>query len=867
MKRIIILIFISSANYFAQTSLIDSLQSKIQTDTTFTGNISNSIDTVKNKSFDVDDIIYSSAEDSLTFDLNNKKMYIYGTGELKYKNTVLKGAKIDVDFETSELSAEGTFETVDSLKNKLTQTPVLTEGDETYEGSSLKYNFKTKRGFISAAKNKKGDARYEGKAVKKVDENTYFIKEGIYTTCEGDTPSTYFSAKEMKVIQKDKIIAKWIFMHIGGVPLPLPIPFAVFPNEKGRRSGIITPSYGTTRDRGSYFRNFGYYFALSNYTDLALTGDYYTRGGYRVRSRFRYNKKYSFSGSFNANYSNLIIGEDNDPDKSVQTDWSVALNHNQVFTPTLRLDANLQFQTGGFIRNNSVSYNNLLKTDITSNATLSKRWDESGNSLTLSYSRVQNLQTGNVMEVLPSISFSKSQTYPFKRKNSSARDQKWYEYIGYNYRGEFRNTRRKTDDNLTVHGGIQHSVSVGATPKIGYFNISPRLSYVEKWYNKRTERYVEQISDVQSLNGFRQTINNIAAHDTVLEREFHDINMIRTFDFSLATSTKLYGMMQPRILGIEAIRHTLTPSVSYNYRPDFADRTWGYYESIQRTDGTIEEYDPYSGEVFGGVPRGESQSINFNIGNRFEMKTMEDPTDTTSKPEKIELLNLNVSSGYNFAADSLGLSDLRLSFRTKIANLLNFSGSSIYTFYDFNENKRKINKYLASEGKGLFRLTNLRFSISASISADKLKSKEKKKENSSERTGILQGRKRNYTNLYADEDDEADFAIPWNLNLTYNFNLSKPTPAKGIINSNVGVNLGFNLAKKWKFGIRGNYDFQREEISAPQITVHRDLDCWEMNFTWKPIGIYRGFRFEIRMKAPELRDIKITKTSGLYTGR
>ena len=862
MKRIIILILFLSADIFAQSVITDSLKSRLNIDSTLTNKVSQKIDSTKNKKIDVDDIIYSSASDSLTFDIANKKMFIYGTGELKYKNTVLKGGKIDVDFETSDLSAEGSFETEDSLQNKTAQTPVLTEGDETYEGSKLKYNFKTKRGFISAAKNKKGDARYEGKAVKKVDENTYFIQEGIYTTCEGDTPSTFFSAKEMKVIQKDKIIARWIFMHVGGVPLPLPIPFAVFPNEKGRRSGIIVPSYGTTRTRGSFFRNFGYYFALSDYTDLALTGDYYTRGGYRLRSRFRYNKKYNYSGSFNANYSDLITGEDSDPDKTRQTDWSVSLSHNQIFTPTLRLDANLQFQTGNFLSNNSVSYNNLLKKDITSNATLSKRWDESGNSLTISYSRVQNLQSGNVTELLPSISFSKSQSYPFKRKNGSARDQRWFEYIGYNYRGEFSNSRRRIDDKLTIKGGFQHNINVGASPKIGYFNISPRLSYVEKWYNKKTERYVEQINDVQSFTGFRQSINSIAAHDTVLEREVHDINMIRTFDFSLATSTKLYGMMQPRILGIEAFRHTITPSISYNYRPDYSSNSWGYYESIQRTDGTIERYDPYSGEVFRGVSSGESQSINFNIGNRFEMKTMEDPTDTTSKAEKIDLLNLNISGGYNFAADSLGMADLRLNYRSKIGKFLNFQGSSIYTFYDFNKDKnpRRINKYLYSEGKGLFRLTNLRFSVTASISGDKLKGSDKKKRKKD--NGIVADKQQNYTNLYADEDDEADFSIPWNLNLTYNFNLAKANPTKGIITSNIGVSLGFNLAKKWKFGIRGNYDFQREEISAPQVTIHRDMDCWEMNFSWKPIGMYSGYRFELRMKAQELKDIKITKTEG-----
>jgi len=865
MKRVLIILFFYLGVTILNAQITDSLSLIPQIDTNLVNTISKIADSTKGKSFDVDDIIYSSASDSIKFDLVNKKMYIFGTGELKYKNTKLDGGKININFETNDLEAEGIIDTADSAAvNGLTQLPELTEGDENYKGSKLKYNFKTKRGFISAAKNIKGDTRYEGTAVKKVDKDTYFVKEGLYTTCEGDTPSTYFTAEEMKVIQKDRIIAKWIFMHIGGVPIPIPIPFAVFPNERGRRSGIIAPTYGSIANRGQYFRNFGYFFAINDYMDLSLTGDYYTRGGYGFRGRYRYAKRYDYNGNLNGGYSQILTGEDEDPNKTRQTDWNISFNHNQNFTPTLKLDASLSFQSGSYLQNNSTSLTELLEKDIRSNATLSKRWEESGNSLNLNYSRTQNLESGDIREILPNISFNKSQSYPFKRKGSSSKDQVWYEYIGYNYSGQFRNNRNKIDGDLKIRGGIKHNVSVSASPKLSYFNVSPRLNYVEKWYNKKTNKVIETVQDISNSSLFFQSLNNVNAHDTLITKDVHDINMVRTYDFSLSASTKIYGMMQPKMLGVDAFRHTLTPSISYRYTPDFSDEKWGYYESYRNSDGTVERYDPYANEVFSGVGSGESQSVNFSVGNLFEIKTAKDPTDTTSESKKVTLLNLDLSTGYNFAADSLKLSDLRVSYRTKIGNILNFSGSSGYTFYDYDDGKR-INRYLASEGKGLFRLTNLNFSISASLSGEKLSGEKRTGEKDNKEEEFQSFKKNDYVKLY--EDEESDFSIPWNLSLNYNYSLSKPTPAKARINSNIGVNLGFNLAKNWKFGVRGNYDFQNEEFSAPQVTIYRDLGCWEMNFSWNPIGTYTGFRFEIRMKAPELRDVKVTRTRGLYSGR
>ncbi len=808
---------------------------------------------------DIDAVVFASSTDSLTFDVKNKRMFIFGSGELKYKQSQLQGGEVIADFRTNTLDAKGIVDTADSTGKSFVQTPVLTEAGEQYEGFKLKYNFKTQAGFISMAKNKEENSRYEGEKVRKVNKDVYFIEDGIYTTCSQDPPHTHFSASKMKVIQGDKIIARWIFMHIGGVPIPIPLPFAVFPNETGRRSGIIVPNYGLTSNQGSFFRNFGYFWAINDYMDLTMTGDYYTRGGFGTRGRLRYTKRYNYSGNINAGYSNVKIGESNDPDKQRSTDWNIALSHHQDFNPTTKLDANLSFQSGSYLQNNTFDYTNRLTQDINSSATLNKRWEGSGNSMSISYQRSQNLSTGNIREVLPSVNFNKPLSYPFANKSGDTKNKQWYEYLGYNYSGQFKNNRNKIEGDLETRGGIQHNLNFSASPKLSYFSISPRVSYTEKWYNKRIKQSVVPLYDTAGT----------FVRDSVVTEDIHDINMVRSFDAAISANTKIYGMFPVNALGVDAIRHTVTPSISYNYRPDFSKQSWGYYDEYTTTDGTIVEYDKYRNEVFGGASSGESQSINFSVGNIFEMKTMKDPIDTTSEAQKIQLLNLSASTGYNFAADSLRLADLRLSYRTQIGEFLNFSGSSGYTFYDFEENeitgaRRKVNRYLASAGKGLFRLTNLSFSISTTLSGDKIAGEE--------RTGIEdetldefeQMQRNDYIGIY--DEPPADFTVPWNLSLNYNYSINKSDPSLAQIRSNIGGNLGINLTKNWKLTFRGNYDLEEKKLSAPHVTIYRDLECWEMNLQWYPTGSLRGFRFEIRLKAPELSDVKVNKSGGAVSG-
>lgn len=870
-KKLSFIIFFVASVLFSQqkeSSVVSPIADSIKSAQKDSIAISDSLK--QKKENDIDAVINAAASDSLIFQVKKKKMYMYGSGELKYKSTDLKSAKIFIDYDKNELEAFGVEDTSDTAKVKLKGLPRLTEGGETFEGSYIRHNFKTQKGFISLAKNKEKDQRYEGEKVKKVDKSTFFIEDGMFTSCESDTPHTYFTASQMKVMQKDKIIAKWIFMNIGGVPLPIPLPFAVIPNESGRRSGIIIPGYGQDGRRGQYFHNFGYFWALSDYFDVALTGDYYTKGGWGARSRFRYAKRYDFNGSLDAGYSKISIGDANDPTskRSEQSDWRLSWNHFQSIDPTAQLSANLQFVSSNYLNNNSIDYNTLLSQQIYSAASFSKSWENS--SISVNYSRTQYLNNGDVDEAFPNVSYSQNVFYPFRNESSFTEGkQKWYELIGISYSGQFSNSNSKKENVKTSKLGALHNISLNFSPKVGYVNVSPNFGYQEKWYNKRIKMEPTKYNYTYSSTGKTET------RDTVIERSIKELNFVRTFSMGVSASTKIYGVMNPNLLGVESFRHTLMPSISYNYQPDFSDDVWGYYDSYTDAKGNKVRYDKYRNEIFGGGGSGRSQSINFSVGNVFEIKMAKTPGDTTKEQKKIQLLNFDASVGYNFAADSMKLRDLSLSYRTQIGDLLNLSGSSSYTFYDQiveksqsgQDNYRYVNQYLASNGKGLFRLTNLNFSISSTLSGERLKSDEQKEvKNPDANDDLVAIKKKDFIALY-DDSQTPDLTIPWNLSLSYNFNFSKPNPSQSDVFSNLSADLGFSLTKNWKFTVRGSYDFQEKKVSAPQITVFRDLHCWEMNFTWNPLGTYNGFRFEIRMKAPELQDIKVTKSEGLYSGR
>jgi len=854
MRSIILLTILLSGILSAQNEIVPNIEHKDSvsfiTDSTLAKSDSLKTDSAKTTS-DIDSIIYSSAKDSIIFFLDEKKMNLYGSGDMKYKETELKSGKIIVDFETSNVESFGLG--IDSATQKEKESPVLVDKGEEYKGMRMRYNFKSTKGYITYAASEIEQASYSGAKIKKVDKQTFFIENGVYSTCTLEHPHYYFFGSEMKMVQKQQLIGKWIWLAFGDVPFPIPLPFVVFPLESGRRSGLLAPAIGDRAGYGRYFSRFGYFWAINDYMDLALTSDYYTKGGYTLNSTFRYMKRYDFTGNFEASYSDLHRGELTDPDYNEQKNWRLRWVHNQTITPSSRLDVNLEFMSGSYFQQNSSSYNDLLRQQIVSNANYSKSWEEAGSSISLGYSRNQDLSSGNITEYLPNFSFSKSQMYPFKSKHFSG-EQKWYELIGLNYSNQFQNRRVKTNGQLAIRGGVRHNLNIAASPKFGYINISPSIAYNELWYNKRIVK--------------ENAVSPLTGNDTTaVVTDVKQLQFVRTYSLGISASTRIYGMFQPQRFGIAAIRHTITPTISYNFHPDFSQKKWGYYDTYKNSKGEEIKYNKYEREIFGGAYEGESQSISLSVGNVFEMKTMVDRTDTTSKENKIQLLNLNAGIGYNFVADSLRFSDLSLSYRTQMGEILSLSGASSYSLYDYDVKGKTINKFLINEGRGLLRLKSFSFSLSTSFSGDKLTSSDAAKEKDSLKKAEAPFKKdtRMYKGIY--DTDDPDFTIPWSVSLNYNYSESRSNPLDPSRYSTISGSANISLTKFWKISVSGSYDLIQKQFSAPQIMISRDLHCWLMNFTWNPIGTYTGYRLEVRVKAPQLQDLKVTKTDNFFSGR
>jgi lipopolysaccharide assembly outer membrane protein LptD (OstA) len=804
-------------------------------------------DSTKGSSKGVDTVVVYSAIDSITYSLSNRMMMLYGKGDVKYKTIELKSERIDMNWDTSVLNAQGVPDSADTTGKKLRGTPILIDGGEQYSGSTISYNFKTQKGKITLGETEIEKGYYHGDDIKKVEPDVLYVQNGRYTTCDKNDPDYYFFSPRMKIIKDDKIIAAPIFLYIGGVPV-FALPFGVFPDHGGRRSGIIAPAYGEDVRRGRYLTHLGYFWAMSDYTDLRTTADLYTSGGWVAHSTFRYALRYEFTGSLDANFTNTHFGEEFDPDRTETRDYNLAIHHNQQFDPTTRADIDFTFTSGSYYQNTSTNLNDLLQQNVISDATLLKTWEGTNNSLSVNIHRDQNLQTGALSWRLPSVSFTRSQSFPFRRQqrggglSSGAEEFRWYELIGYNYSGQALNVINRQEDPLNPGNlkradrqGVSHNISVNASPKIGEFSVTPFLNYSELWYNKNILKTNYTTSD---------------GRDSVVTEDHKGFNAVRFYTLGVSANTRFYGIFPINALGIGSFRHTVTPSVSYNFRPDFSRPHYGYWGSYRTSSGQTVPYSFYEREVFGGAPIGELQSISLSVGHLFEMKTA--VHDTSDKEKKFQLLNLGTNISYNFAADSLKLSELGLSYRTNVGDVLSISGASSFNFYKFDTTAHgRVNRFLISEREGLAQLTSFSINLSTSIKGQKKTSASQVQEQASP---IQQSELMGYS-----DEEQPNINIPWNLSLAFDYSLNRSNPLATFRSSNLRGSLDFQLTENWKLSARANYDLINKQIAAPEINVYRDLHCWEMNFKWIPRGIYGGFKFEIRVKAPQLRDLKVTK--------
>lgn len=767
----------------------------------------------------LDTLVIYKAADSISYSLRTRYMHLYGKGDIRYRTIQLEADRIAVNWDTATLTAGG----VEDTSGEFSGLPILNDAGEKYDGFRIGYNFRTKKGKIDRGETEIEGGYYHGHDIKKVGKDVLFVSDGRYTTCDRDHPHFYFLSPKMKIIPGDVVVAEPVFFYIADVPV-FALPFGVFPNRSGRRSGIIAPAYGEDARLGRYFSHFGYYWAISDYLDFATAFDWYSQGGWGNKSNLRYKLRYEFDGSISAGFNRRTEGEVGDPDRTESKDYNVQVLHNQTIDPTASLRVNFTFSSGSYYRNFSNSLSDILRQNIISNATFSKYWPESNRSVSVAVLRDQNLISGNITETLPSISFTQGTFFPFKTRRSTS-DQSWYETIGVSYGATGINGRAKiasTLDSIKTDGAfgtvtefgrtntrtLNQNVQMSLSPRLGNFTISPSLAF----------------SDSRTFTDQRTPVRNSADSTLTFEHNRPTVSQ-GNLRASLGTSTRFYGIAQPGFWGVNAIRHTVNPALSLSYAK----------------------------QVYGTSAGPSALSANFNIQNNFEMKYQ---ASDSAKEQKIQLMNVGASINYNFRAPEFRLSALTVNYRTSIGQFLDLSATTVYNFYMFDRQLgRRVNKFLWDEKGYLADLTNVSFSLGTSLNGERsgggsttVSDGELLEE--SQRVDITRG-------YYQDADP--DFSIPWDLGLNFNFSQSQNDPRQKFRSASLQANLSFNLTPQWKFSAHGNYDLVQKQFAAPEVQISRDLHCWIMNFRWIPIGPSRSYRLEIRIKAPQLSDIKITK--------
>lgn len=807
-----------------------------------------SLDLKKNKKKAVLDArIDYSAEDSLTFFLDSKDVFLYNKAKIDYDKMKLESGFMTVNFDTKTLFAEGVKDSTDTI----VQSPIFKEGNAEYKSKELKYNFDTKQGLISNVFTKESDGYLHGEKVKKKDDRTMYISSGMFTTCDNeDHPHFGISFSKAKAITDDKIVTGPAWFSLMEIPLPVGIPFAYFPFTDGKKSGFLMPSYGNAANRGYYLRNIGWYFAINDYIDLALRGDIYTNLSYALNISSSYVKRYKYRGSIEFRYEDNHTGLKNTPSYSSSSDFKFRWTHSQEAKshPYRTFSANVNLVSSKFNQyttNVSDYFNNTTTSSIAFSTRFGSAW-----SFTANLGESYNINSGAISLDLPSMTLSSIQFYPFRKKKSSGK-RKWYEDISFSYRANLINTIDTYDSLLTssdliknFRNGIMHSIPISSNVKIlKHLNWTNSISYTERWYTNSISKTYNPETDFID----KDTIYGFIAN--------------RNANFTSSINTRLYGMFTFKKGFIKAVRHVINPSISFNYTPDFSEPSLGFYDFYTDKEGKRVYYSKTENGVFGSPPQGASGVISFSLGNNLEMK-VPDKNDTVEGMRKIVLLEaFNISSGYDLARDSVNWQPLRLTARTTLFKKLLINFSAAYTPYVLNENGVLTNELLWHKEGRLFQKQNSQWTLNMSWN---LNSKADHSQTTGDYHSPTEMQYSPFSNPNEILSDHVDFSIPWNLTLGVNYSrLSSYIVSIAGYQTNQSATLtargDLNLTSKWKIGFSSGYDFINKDFTYTSIDFYRDLHCWEMRMNWIPFGPRQGWNFSISVKAPMLQDLKYEK--------
>jgi len=789
-----------------------------------------------------------SAEDSMVLDIPGKKVYLYGNAKVRYEDINLDAGYIMVDFNTQGIIARP----YNDASGKLVHRPHFSDGKDQFTSDSMNYNFSSKKALVFNARTTQQDGFVFGEKTFKDPQNNTYIKNARYTTCNDTVnPHFYIFAKKFKIIPNKQAITGPANLVIAGINTPLLVPFGFFPLQKGQTRGVIFPTYGESQDRGFFLRNLGYYFPINKYYDLAVTADIFFRGSYGIHLNSSYAKRYKFRGNVGFDYNYNEFGE-KETGITISKDYTIKWNYNSDAKshPGQTFNANINYVSSNYNKNNSFTQQNIIQSTIQSSANYSRSFLSNNLNMSLGSRIVQNLQREEVNITFPEMSLNVPRISPFANLNTK---NKAIKTLGLSYNGDFLNSVVMKQKNLvpalgldrnndSIHiadslkSSIVQSVPISASIKLfKYFQLNPTASFTEYWYFK---------SELQSWDN---------VNDTLLTTQKNGFERASSIQASMSFLTTLFGMLQFKKGKLQAVRLVLTPSLNFGFRPDLQTYSNGFRKVQIDTLGTTKDYSIF-GNSGSAYPSGvSSASIGFNINNNLEIKTRKH-TDTGYVSKKIKLIEMfNISSAYNLVADSFNWSNFSFNgrstlFKSKLS--VNYS----WTIDPYQYTNRRINKLVIDNGKNLGRLTGANLSMGTNFN----KAAREKKVNANTSNAELM-MINTYPQYYV------DFSIPWSLQVNYNLIYTHADPrVPSEVRQSVTFNGDVKLTENWKIGYGSGYDFFTKQLAITKIDIHRDLHCWEFSFGWIPVGFRQSFEFRINVKASSLQDLKLSRRNFWY---
>lgn len=812
----------------------------------------------------LDEIISGKNKDSLYYDVRGKMVHIYEQGDVTYGNMNIKADYMRVSMDSKEILAYGKADTSAYGHTR----PEFTEAGSTYTMDTVTYNIDTKRAKIYGVVTKDGEGYLTGKEVKMMDDKSFNISGGVYTTCDHtDHPHFYIAMTKAKFIPNEKIISGPLYLVFADVPLPLVIPEIFFPMNMERKSGLIMPSYGEESSRGFFLRDGGWYFSFNDYMDLKLTGSIYTLGSWELAAQSNYRVRYKYSGNIGFTYAKTVLGDKGADDYSNSDSFKITWSHSQdsKYNPNSTFSASVNFSSPGFSKLASQNLNEYVSSQTSSTINYSHSWKGTPLSMSANMTYSQNLNTGAVSLGAPTVSLNASRFYPFKRKVMVGKER-WYEKIAMTYKGELKNNVNTTYEELFAgeswdkfKNGVKHTLSANASfNALNYINVSPSVNYNERWYFRRTDKHWDD------------------THQTIVTDTTRGFYRVYDYSASISANTNLYGMYRFKNPNsyVQAIRHTISLTASGTLTPDFGDSKYGFWKEVQsNAEGTqTTRYSPYSDGIYGTASSGRSATLSLSIAQTLEAKVKDDADTTGSKKVKI-IDDFSFSLNYNFLADSMKLGkSIPVRIRSSIIPKFGINISMNIDPYEVDpKTGRPIDKLLLKRGiPG--RIASTGWSCGYTFNSSDLYTEATINDISKQYP--------EYSNPYFYDPNDPldpairrqlmtaqyyDFSLPWNFSFNYSINYTNNGVQKKITNTlSFNGSVTLDKERKWAISFNGGYDFENYALTPGTVTLVRDLHCWQMNFVCVPFGARKSWSFNISAKSSLLQDLKYEKSSSYY---